>query len=589
MPGGPSLPPRPKVSDRFVTSDDALRLSFGGSCSNICVEIQRKPSKPNSEGPNTGHNGQGLESGSSLPTSDVLPGGGTHVLGAGNLAKSLGSVDSMTQMVSEIVKDRPDLLEEVGRRMNVPVEQLRSKLEAMEDGNTIPQQVTDRLSAVNQQFSDLNPMEFPTSVENKDSNTGADLFEEERSQDVMYLYRKSFLSYSDVAFGPIFAAVASLFFWMNALSFMVAIWLLPLSFVVLSGLLLIRVAGIPRSILPMSRLSGGLILSLEILAVLVFANAFLPIVQIDHWPQCVVLVTFAAVAIGAHIAAIRTDPGFLKMGRAPPPLPMDQLMMLQQANPYNCITCGIYKPIRSKHCAVCGRCVAEFDHHCPVVMNCVGQGNRRVFTLYLFTLLIAELLWWNLSTIALKRYLQASQFWHDSSRHPSIFHLMTYWPSLAKELPGPCFMTLLLIPIIIGTFSMVLRQIFCIAGGITPNELLVRGKYDYLKAKDLTFFNPFDAGPVENCIRFWSTERPDWYGIYSTRTDFDPETSLSIYSVSRLLRRWDAIKIQLAEIRKNRDRQREEWLLQKYGSKTNKSANDKSSCVSCEMAACSKA
>ena len=117
----------------------------------------------------------------------------------------------------------------------------------------------------------------------------------------------------------------------------------------------------------------------------------------------------------------------------------------------------------------------------------------------------------------------------------------------------------------------------------------MRGKYDYLKAKDLTFFNPFDAGPVENCIRFWSTERPDWYGIYSTRTDLDPETSLSIYSVSRLLRRWDAIKIQLAEIRKNRDRQREEWLLQKYGSKTNKSANDKSSCVSCEMAACSKA
>ena len=556
--------------------------------------MQRKPSKPNSDGPSTmGHNGQGSEAGSFSNSAGYSPGEGTQIMGAGNhnLAPNFGSADSMTQMVSAIVKDRPDLLEEVGRRMNVPVEQLRSKLEAMEDGNTLPQQVADRLSAVNQQFSDFNPMEFPTSIENKDCNSGADLFEEERSQDVMYLYRKSFLSYSDVAFGPIFVATAILFFWMNALSFMIAIWLLPLSFVVLSGLLLIRVAGIPRTLIPMSRLSGGLILSLEILAVAVFANTFLPIVQIDHWPQSIVFITFAVVAIGAHILAIRTDAGFLKMGRAPPPLPMDQLMMLQQANPYNCVTCGIYKPIRSKHCAICGRCVAEFDHHCPVVMNCVGRGNRRVFCLYLFTLLIAEFLWWNLATIALRRYLQMANVWHDSSRYPSIFQLIAYWPSLAKELPGPCFMTLLLIPIILGTFFMVLRQLFCIAGGITPNELLVRGKYDYLKAKDMTFFNPFDAGPVENCIQFWSTERPDWYGIYSARTDLNPENSLSAYSVSRLLRRWDSIKIQLAQIRKNRDKQREEWLLQRYGSKANTKESDQSrqSCTSCEMAACSKA
>lgn len=73
-----------------------------------------------------------------------------------------------------------------------------------------------------------------------------------------------------------------------------------------------------------------------------------------------------------------------------------------------CVTCHLTKPARSKHCSLCGVCVAMCDHHCPWVNNCVGRGNYRYFMALLLSLGLTEIYGAYLSWWILRPYLKTN-------------------------------------------------------------------------------------------------------------------------------------------------------------------------------------
>ncbi|KAF2111144.1 palmitoyltransferas-like protein akr1 [Lophiotrema nucula] len=97
-----------------------------------------------------------------------------------------------------------------------------------------------------------------------------------------------------------------------------------------------------------------------------------------------------------YFFTMSADPGFVpkSASRSASKSVIDELMEVRRFDENHfCVNCMVRKPLRSKHCKRCERCVAKSDHHCPWVNNCVANNNHRHFVLYVLFMELGILLW----------------------------------------------------------------------------------------------------------------------------------------------------------------------------------------------------
>ncbi|KAH7438478.1 hypothetical protein KP509_04G016600 [Ceratopteris richardii] len=156
-----------------------------------------------------------------------------------------------------------------------------------------------------------------------------------------------------------------------------------------------------------------------------------------------------------------------------------------------CPTCKIVRPVRSKHCSSCNRCVDQFDHHCPWISNCVGKRNKWDFVVFLtietVSMLVAEI-------IAVQRICTGGNAQTSGASQLS-FIATHHMGALIFILGNTIFLC--------GASVLTLKQLKQIAYNITTNEMSNAQRYQYLKSADGNFYNPYDHGCQKNCSDFF--------------------------------------------------------------------------------------
>mmetsp|Transcript_23010 Transcript_23010/g.50507 ORF Transcript_23010/g.50507 Transcript_23010/m.50507 type:complete len:815 (+) Transcript_23010:66-2510(+) len=365
--------------------------------------------------------------------------------------------------------------------------------------------------------------------------------QDEEADDCRELYRRAYCTYADAMFPPLWVALAIGGIWTRALPFWALVPLLIVSFfggVYIFGVIL---AGIPSSRLPLSRIIPSFILTLELVFPVLYFWRIAPVWSGAYTPSGLCLAVLLLCLAPLHIAAALTDPGYIKRpGDAAAPSDEEKQALLLAQGPNSCWTCAVDRPLRSKHCQVCNRCVRRFDHHCPAVGNCIGEGNQRLFFTYITAMLVAQILYFGMSCSFLQQLQDMEQ--GQPPVGPSWRGLLYVLPYAASTHRGLLLAAVLQMLICIGVTYLFVRGLFCIASNLTTSELLTRQRYPYLNHETAGYSNRFDRGVLHNCWQFWLEPVQDWWAEFEKGDKemlSQGKTLMTVVSPGVLLRMFD--------------------------------------------------